>query len=889
MVDNSILKCETIKLKQFFCFFLLIPTLVFSQLKIEGNIKDENNIVIDGANIILKNAINNKTIAYTISDKGCFKLQAEKGSYILKISYLGYKTFIKNTELIDVNLKLDTIILIENTTELEEVIVKAENNGIIQKGDVTQYKIEKFLNGTEENLKDIITKLPGLGINENGKITANGKEIDRLLIDGENLYKRQHQLATENINSEMVKNAELIRNYKDFESINQGDKSGTTALNINIKDEYKNKFTGNIETHAGIKNRYKINGSLFNFNKKIKFSLITNSNNLGESTISIQDYYALTDSDAMSNTNEESKVIFSKLENLPKFLSSNNRVKSINTNFASLSSIVNFSEKVKLDFYSIFNNNNQKELNNRKLIFTNNSNVFNTNENNIIRETNYFGVMQLKSIFKPNQNTVLTLNNHLSIDNTDQLKNIVSVTDLNTNNITENNKPEQINFNSELIFNKKIKSNLLQSSLSFNLEKSNNDYFINSDLTFLNINFNNNVHNVNQQIRKLLRKTSYNIDYTINNKYLTVNLFNNTSIGNNDFNSNTNNLLDFSNQLSLNQFLSKNGVNLNFNLSKKIHYTIGINHTLIYNSLNNDKNNSGFLGVNTSIKSVFNTNNIADLSYNYSNSIASIDYLANGFLIKDYRNLIQNQDVVFDDLFPFHQISASHFIFKPKSKFSYIFNASYNIKEKSIGNNIINFENFTISKNKIIDKENLFRAFVFWDKQFKKIPFSFSGSTSYSNNEVNYFQDNFTNNFINQNFSTVIKLRSQFKNSFIHIDVGYKYSKDNFKDNSNTSSLKIYQPHININGQLKKHFFWQINTKYTKFDNVNISREVFNISPSLRYSKEKSKWQIYLTGNNILNLNNREIIEANNAPSFREQKTTSILEGYLLIGTKFKF
>ncbi len=878
------------KKKQIFCFFLFLPTLLFSQNKISGFIKDLKLVSIEGANIILKETQNDEIVTYTTTNnEGYFELQTKAGNYKLKISYLGYKTILQNIEIKSTDLYLDNITLIENSTELEEVIVNAENSGIVQKGNVTQYRIEKFLNGTEENLKDIITKLPGLDINENGKITANGKEIDRLLIDGENLYKKQHHLATENINSEMVKNAQLIRNYKDFESISPNDETGITALNINIKDEFKNKFTGNIETHLGFKDKYKFNASLFNFNKKVKFSLIPNFNNLGESTMSIEDYYALTDPDVRNNSKGESKFTYSKLENLPRFLNSNNNVASKTNNFITLSSIANLSKKIKLDFYGIFNHAKQEENYRRRLVFNSLQTIEKVNENNRIIEKNYFGIVQLKSIYKPNKTSALTLFNNFNVDNSNQNKNIENITYSTFDYTEETNKPKKIIFNTKLNYEKSINSNLFNTSLSFNYLNNKDKKIITSTNPFLDINFIDSEYVANQIVNKSLRETNFNIGYTLNYKKVSVNFFNNTVYSNNKLTSNTNNLTEFYNNLTLNQLLAKNGIDLTVKISKKINYTIGVNFNYLSNSFNTINNNTNYLGLNSSIKSVFSNNNIAQLSYKFSNSIASIDYLNDGLIIKDYRNLFVNEDIKSNSLFPFHQISASHFIFKPKSKFSYIFNASYNIKDKSIGNNLINTENLTLSKNKIISKDNMFSTFVFVDKKFNKTPFSFSGSLSYNNNNVRYFQENNAYLFKSENISGIIKVKSQFKKSIIHFDLGYKFSKDTYRDQNSKTILLVTQPYLNTNGKISKNLFWYLNSNLTYYNSTDLTRNLFIISPRLRFSKEKSKWEIYLTGNNILNLNNKAILENNSSPSLYEEKTTSILSGYILIGSKLKF
>uniref|UniRef100_UPI00404721A5 carboxypeptidase-like regulatory domain-containing protein n=1 Tax=Flavobacterium sp. TaxID=239 RepID=UPI00404721A5 len=249
----------------------------------KGKVVDINNNPISNAPIQIKNANEENTLLFTTSNSvGEFevtkKVIAENA--VLKISFIGYKTYKKEFKVSAENIDFGTIVLTENIEELKEVIVKAEASGISQSGDTTFYKIEKFLNGTEENLKDVIEKIPGLNINDKGKITANGKTIDNLLIDGEDLYKNQHQLATENLPSKIIISVELIQNYFGFENLNTEQKTGKTALNIKIKEDYKNKFTGFIEAGKGLDNQYRIKNSIFNFNKKIKFSTITNFNNI---------------------------------------------------------------------------------------------------------------------------------------------------------------------------------------------------------------------------------------------------------------------------------------------------------------------------------------------------------------------------------------------------------------------------------------------------------------------------------------------------------------------------------------------------------------------------------------------------------------------------------
>src|SRR5690606_39173760 len=143
-------------------------------------------------------------------------------------------------------------------------------------------------NGSELKLKDVVNKLPGLAIDEDGKIRYNGKIIDNLLFDGNEFFDRNHQIANDNITAKMIQKIELLTNYKNLSSIEDFEGNGKTALNIGIKDNYKKKFKGNITAESGIKKRYNLHGNLYNFGEETMFNLVANTNNINYSVLSIK-------------------------------------------------------------------------------------------------------------------------------------------------------------------------------------------------------------------------------------------------------------------------------------------------------------------------------------------------------------------------------------------------------------------------------------------------------------------------------------------------------------------------------------------------------------------------------------------------------------------------
>ena len=255
---------------------------------------------VSNANVVVKDLKTLSIINYTTTDaNGNFtlKFKTTDKAVNLVITAIGHKTLTREVMLFEPTISFGTITLENNTNELKEVIIESEQKAITVKGDTTFYNLKKFLNGTEDTLKDLIEKLPGMTINANGKIEVNGKVISELLIDGDNLYKSQHQFATENLSSKIVKSVELYKNHVAFDKIKTDSITSDTAVNIIIKDEYKNKFKGDLQLENNFINRYKVGSTLFKFSKKNKFSIIQNWNNLGELLISIKDYFSLVDNE----------------------------------------------------------------------------------------------------------------------------------------------------------------------------------------------------------------------------------------------------------------------------------------------------------------------------------------------------------------------------------------------------------------------------------------------------------------------------------------------------------------------------------------------------------------------------------------------------------------
>ena len=866
---------------------LILPIISFSQT-FKGQILDMNGNSISNATVQIKSLNEENTLLFTSTNaKGKFEIKKNinQQNALLKISFIGYKTLKKEFTINADSIDFGNIVLLENIEELKEVIVKAESSGISQKGDTTTFKIERFLNGTEENLKDVIQRIPGLNINDKGKITANGKTIDKLLIDGEDLYKNQHQIATENLPSNLINSIELIQNYIGHENLNKEEKSGKTALNIKIKEEYKNKINGFIEAGKGFDSQYKVKNSIFNFNKKIQFSVITNLNNIAENPISIDDYLDLTEE---KEEGTESKVIFSNLNEIPNFLTSKDRVSSKKNTFNSINLIYNINKKTKLDFYSIINNANQTLNLFREQKYYDLDTDLTIIEDKKNTEKNTFGTINAKLVYKKNENTIHIIKTSFLFDISKNSNNIINFTNSISKEIDQGNQLENQTFNLSYNLSKKIKNSYFNFKSFYINSTNNNDLEIKSNNVFLITNYLNSDNSLIQYSKKSTSEFKNIGSYQFRKNKFTFQFFQTLSFNNFQLNSVLNNSENINN-LKLNNFLNSSSLSIKYQINSILDISFKPDYSLNTINFNNNSQFVSYFGYGASIKARFNSTNILQISNSLSNNNTNIDNLLVSDIVKDYRTVTNNYNAASTSILPSLQYNLNYFSFDIKNKFSFIFNASHRRNIKSIENNIISTENITFLSNSIISEEKFNSMLVFIEKQPRKLPFAFSISTSYTNLSKVVLNNNNKIDFKNHLFSGMFEIKSKYKEFPVYFNVGLKTSNDTYFYNNFKSNLDTYQIYCKLNGKLFKNIYWNLNTDYFNFRNQSIKTNYLNISPILRFSKEKTNFEYSLIGNNVLNINSTNVLENYSNSNYSELVRKPVLSGYILLQLKYKF
>lgn len=466
-------------------FIGLLPYIFYGQ-EINGTITNEAGDKIPLVTIQLINSTTNKIISYTQTKSlGDFTISTNSNPFPLKIK-IQHFSYESKELILDTNEFLN-IVLEAKTNELAEIIIDTKAYDVIKKGDTLQYNLKALLNGSELKLKDVVNKLPGLAIDEDGKIRYNGKIIDNLLFDGNEFFDRNHQIANDNITAEMIHKIELLTNYKNLSSIKDFEENGKTALNIGIKDGFKNMFKGNITAEGGLKERYNLHGNLYNFGKKTMFNLVANTNNINYSVLSVKDYMdtrKMNGKRIMSEQFSQGGFSTSDLD-LPSFLFADDNVKSRKLTNYTLNFSHKFSNKSKIEFISIFNLLDQTEESiNKQMFFDGQSS--NIDRLDKIAGTSSYASNVLKYEVKLKNNSYLNINGYSLWSNDNQNQFFESTFSSNATKLYFNNdlkfttKKHGLN----AIYKHTLAKNLLMDVVTFydNSHTNTNKYFKTSEV-----------------------------------------------------------------------------------------------------------------------------------------------------------------------------------------------------------------------------------------------------------------------------------------------------------------------------------------------------------------------------------------------------------------------
>ena len=270
---------------------LLLGTGLFAQNRVSAVLIDESNgepvgfatvsLTLDGAK---------KPSKYVLSEAdGKVEISGVRaGSYTFKAELLGYLPYEKQIKVPDVK-DLGEIRMKVDTQQLDAASVSAAGNPIIIKKDTIEYNATSFKTTENDVLEDLLKKLPGIEVSEDGSITHNGQTIKKITIDGKTFFLDDPQLASKNIPAKIINKLKVVDKKSDqaeFTGIDDGEEE--TIIDLSIKPGMMKGTFGNVMAGGGhdlpstnVEGDWRYQGAAFvgKFTDKTQISFIANGNN----------------------------------------------------------------------------------------------------------------------------------------------------------------------------------------------------------------------------------------------------------------------------------------------------------------------------------------------------------------------------------------------------------------------------------------------------------------------------------------------------------------------------------------------------------------------------------------------------------------------------------
>jgi hypothetical protein len=277
-------------------YFFLFGFIVFTAVtmaqetcKLRGEIRDSIGFPVYDASISAFNS-KNEGVAFTFSDmEGLFEMEVPCGEkYDVEIEHVEYDSHSQNVNMDKTkSLKFK---LKKSSISLQEAVIQAKKP-ITVKGDTIEYDANSFRTNADENLEDLLRKLPGLQV-ENGKVFYEGKEITTIKVGNREVLGGNTKLLTKNLPADAIDKIQLNKKFKANPFSNSLSDDEEAMLNIELREDKKSLLFGNVTLGGDADEHADGQTKLFYFSPKTDGTFIADYNTYGKEVFTNEDYVA---------------------------------------------------------------------------------------------------------------------------------------------------------------------------------------------------------------------------------------------------------------------------------------------------------------------------------------------------------------------------------------------------------------------------------------------------------------------------------------------------------------------------------------------------------------------------------------------------------------------
>ncbi len=275
----------------FSIFYSLSSIISFAQetCKLRGEIRDSIGLPVFDASVSAFNS-KNEGVAFTFTDtEGAFVLELPCGeSYDVEAEHIDFESYAQN---ISMDKSKSVIFKMKRAPiSLQEAVIRAKQP-ITIKGDTIEYNADSFRTAADENLEDLLKKLPGLQV-ENGKVYYEGKEITTIKVGDREVLGGNTKLLTKNLPADAIDKIQLNKKFKANPFANSLSDDEEAMLNIELKEDKKSLIFGNATLGGDAHEHADVQSKLFYFSPKTDGTFITDYNTYGKEVFTYEDYFA---------------------------------------------------------------------------------------------------------------------------------------------------------------------------------------------------------------------------------------------------------------------------------------------------------------------------------------------------------------------------------------------------------------------------------------------------------------------------------------------------------------------------------------------------------------------------------------------------------------------
>ena len=270
--------------KIIFLTFLFFSFITYSQTKtfeLTGTIKSgEGNELLESATVHTERLKDSSIIAYTITNsKGYFNVGGKTADTKVKlvVSYIGYKPYSKIVSVKNQNIGAITL---QPANMLDAVVIRSSAPITIKK-DTVEFNVKSFKTKKDANVEDLLKKLPGLEVDDEGNITVNGKSVNKILVNGKPFFGNDPTITTRNLTKDIIEKIQISDTKTNAQAFAGEDSDGENkTINLTIKKENNKGYFGKVAAGAGTDNRYEYAGMATRFKQSERIGLLAGGNNV---------------------------------------------------------------------------------------------------------------------------------------------------------------------------------------------------------------------------------------------------------------------------------------------------------------------------------------------------------------------------------------------------------------------------------------------------------------------------------------------------------------------------------------------------------------------------------------------------------------------------------